>query len=94
MMLTVADLIKFFDMGVANGAKQMIILTDRLGQSQPPVYVKDGENHLVVLMRCQRDKPDASAYAYHLDHPKRAQIYRSPQFEEAIRKLTAINGEE
>jgi len=91
MMLTVAELIQYFDMGVANGAKQIIILTDRLGRSEPPIYVKDGENHLVVLMRCQREMPDASAYTYHLDHPKRAQIYRSPQFEEVIRRLTAIN---
>lgn len=86
MIFSIEELITFFDMGVADGATHMIVVTDRLGQSEPPVYVMQDENYLIVRLRCQRNREDISTDLYYLDKPRGAQIYRSSQVRDILRR--------
>ena len=86
MIFTIEQLIAFFDQGVADGATHMIIVTDRLGHSETPVYLMHDEDCLMVLLRCQRDKGEVSTDLYYLDKPKGAQIYRSRQVADILRR--------
>lgn len=86
MLFTIEELITFFDKGVALGASHMIVVTDGLGQCEPPVYVMHDENYLMMRQRCQRSREDISTDLYYLDKPKRAQIYRSRQVQDILRR--------
>lgn len=57
MILAVEDIMRFFDDGIANGATHMIILTDELGHSEPPIYPHSGTSFLLQRGQCSRDKP-------------------------------------
>ena len=86
MIFTIEELITFFDKGVADGATHMVVVTDGLGQSEPPVYVMQDENYLMVRQRCQRNREDISTDLYYLDKPRGAQIYRSRQVRDILRR--------
>ncbi len=86
MILTVDDIIRFFDDGLANGATHMIILTDEHGRSEHPIYAHNAISFLMQRGQCSRDKPGVRAEVYYLDKPRGAQIYRSQLVQDMIKR--------
>lgn len=87
MIFTLADIVRFFDEGIANGAKHMIIVTDKRGHSKPPIYANDSHSFLLQFGQCGRDESEQSTEVYYLEKPRRAQIYRSRLVQDMIRSM-------
>ena len=86
MIVNVADINRFFEAGIAQGATHMIIVTDELGHCLAPIYARTATEFLMQRARCDRDEPEGHADIYYLDKPKLAQIYRSEIVQKALQR--------